>query len=104
VSIDKARVEKAVAEILEAIGADLNDENFDRTPQRVAEMFEEVFGGLAQRPEDVLSVTFDACHDEMILVRDIDMVSVCAHHLVPFIGKAHVAYIPNEDGDRKSVV
>jgi len=98
VSIDKARVEKAVSEILEALGVDLSDENFDRTPQRVAEMFDEVFGGLDQRPEDVLSVTFDACHDEMILLKDIDMISVCAHHLVPFIGRAHVAYIPNEDG------
>jgi GTP cyclohydrolase IA len=97
-SIDKARVEKAVREILEAIGADLDDENFERTPERVAEMFEEVFAGMYQRPEDVLSVTFEADHDEMILVKDIDFVSVCAHHLVPFIGKAHVAYIPNEDG------
>jgi GTP cyclohydrolase I len=97
-SVDKARVEKAVREILEAIGADLDDENFERTPQRVAEMFGEVFAGLDERPEDVLSVTFEAGHDEMVLVKDIDMISVCAHHLVPFVGRAHVAYIPNEDG------
>jgi GTP cyclohydrolase IA len=97
-SVDKARVEKAVREILEAIGADLDDENFERTPERVAEMFDEVFAGMYQQPDDILSVTFDANHDEMILVKDIDFVSVCAHHLVPFIGKAHVAYIPNEDG------
>ncbi|HEX7168154.1 MAG TPA: GTP cyclohydrolase I FolE [Acidimicrobiales bacterium] len=97
-AVDKARIEKAVREILEATGADLDDENFDRTPERVANMFEEVFAGLEQVPEDILSVTFDANHDEMILVKDIDLVSTCAHHLVPFVGKAHVAYIPNADG------
>lgn len=96
--VDKARIEKAVREILEAIGANLDEDNFARTPQRVAEMYDEMFSGLWQRPEDVLSVTFEAEHEEMILVRDIDMVSMCAHHLVPFIGKAHVAYIPSEDG------
>lgn len=96
--VDKARVEKAVREILEAIDADLDDDNFVRTPERVAEMFGEMFAGLDQHPEDVLSVTFDAEHDEMILVKDIEMVSLCAHHLVPFLGKAHVAYIPNDDG------
>ena len=97
-AVDKARVEKAVREILEALEVDLDDDNFARTPERVAEYYTEVFAGLEQRPEDVLSVTFEANHDEMILVKDIDMVSVCAHHLVPFMGKAHVAYIPNEDG------
>ena len=96
--VDKARIEAAVREILDAVGADQTDDNFERTPQRVARYFEEVFAGLDQRPEDVLSVTFDAGHDEMILVKDIALVSVCAHHLVPFIGKAHVAYIPNADG------
>lgn len=96
--VDKGRIEKAVREILEAVGVDDADDNFDRTPERVARYYEEVFAGLDQRPEDVLAVTFDAEHDEMILVKDIDLVSICAHHLVPFMGKAHVAYIPNADG------
>jgi GTP cyclohydrolase I len=96
--VDKARIEKAVREILEAVGANLDDDNFTRTPERVAEMYDEVFAGLRERPEDVLSVTFEAEHEEMILLKNIDMVSMCAHHLVPFIGKAHVAYIPSEDG------
>ena len=97
-AVDRPRIERAVREILEAVGADLTDDNFEHTPARVARYYEEVFAGLAQEPEDVLSVTFDVGHDEMILVKDIAMVSICAHHLVPFIGKAHVAYIPNDDG------
>ncbi|HEX4979711.1 MAG TPA: GTP cyclohydrolase I FolE [Acidimicrobiales bacterium] len=97
-TVDKPRIEKAVREILEAVGVDDADDNFHDTPERVARYFEEVFAGLDQRPEDVLSVTFDAGHDEMILVKDIDLVSICAHHLVPFMGKAHVAYIPSDDG------
>ena len=97
-AVDKPRIERAVHEILEAIGVDLTDDTFKRTPERVGQYFEEVFAGLDLEPEDVLTVTFDANHDEMILVKDIDFVSVCAHHLVPFIGRAHVAYIPNQDG------
>ncbi|HVM09753.1 MAG TPA: GTP cyclohydrolase I FolE [Acidimicrobiales bacterium] len=96
--VDRDRIERAVREILDAVGVDLDDDNFERTPARVARYYEEVFAGLDEQPEDILSVTFDAHHDEMILVKDIDLVSICAHHLVPFIGKAHVAYIPNADG------
>ena len=96
--IDEPRIEKAVREILEAIGEDADRDGLKRTPARVARMFAEIFSGLDQDPADVLSTTFDACHDEMILVKDIPLYSVCEHHLVPFSGKAHIAYIPNADG------
>ena len=97
--IDKPRVEKAVREILEAIGEDPDREGLARTPERVAEMYEEIFAGLAEDPLDQLSVTFAADHDEMIMVKDIPLYSMCEHHLVPFLGRAHVAYIPNVKGD-----
>jgi GTP cyclohydrolase IA len=96
--VDRARIEKAVREILEAIGEDPDRDGLVHTPARVARMYEEVFSGLNETPDHHLKVTFEAGHDEMIMVRDIAMVSLCEHHLVPFIGKAHVAYIPNEDG------
>ncbi|MEA2901751.1 MAG: cyclohydrolase [Actinomycetota bacterium] len=97
-SVDRGRIEKAVREILEAIGEDPDREGLQRTPERVAAMYEEIFAGLQQSPAEHLSVTFAADHDEMIMVKDIPMYSMCEHHLVPFIGKAHVAYIPNDDG------
>jgi GTP cyclohydrolase I len=96
--IDLARIEKAVREILLAIGEDPDRDGLQRTPRRVAEMYAEVFGGLHEDPCRHLVVTFDAEHDEMVLVRDIPLYSNCEHHLTPFHGKAHVAYIPNEDG------
>jgi GTP cyclohydrolase I len=96
--VDKARIERAVREILEAIGEDPEREGLLRTPQRVAEMYEEVFAGLADDPADHLAVTFAADHDEMIMVKDIPLYSMCEHHLVPFLGRAHVAYIPNANG------
>jgi GTP cyclohydrolase I len=96
--IDRGRIEKAVREILEAIGEDPDRDGMQRTPERVANMYAEVFSGLHTDPGDVLSVTFEAGHDEMVLERDIMFSSICEHHLVPFIGRAHVAYIPNEDG------
>ena len=95
---DRGRIEKAVREILEAIGEDPDREGLQRTPERVAAMYEEIFSGLAETPAEHLAVTFAADHDEMIMVKDIPLYSVCEHHLVPFIGKAHVAYIPNEGG------
>ncbi len=95
---DKARIEKAVREILEAIGEDPDREGLLRTPERVADMYEEIFRGLAEDPAEHLSITFAAEHDEMIMVKDIPLYSTCEHHLVPFVGKAHVAYIPNPDG------
>jgi GTP cyclohydrolase I len=96
--VDVGRIEKAVREILEAIGEDPDRDGLQRTPERVASMYAEIFAGLRADPGSVLNVTFDAGHDEMVMVRDIDMFSVCEHHLVPFFGKAHVAYIPNADG------
>ncbi|GIU84777.1 MAG: GTP cyclohydrolase 1 [Acidimicrobiales bacterium] len=97
-SIDLKRIERAVREILIAIGEDPDREGIRDTPARVARMYEEIFSGLTESPDHHLQVTFAADHDEMVMVRDIPMVSVCEHHLTPFIGKAHVAYIPNEDG------
>ena len=96
--IDRGRIEKAVREILEAIGEDPDREGLRRTPERVAAMYAEIFAGLRESPRDHLSVTFAADHDEMVMVKDIPIYSVCEHHLVPFMGKAHVAYIPNSDG------
>ena len=69
-----------------------------KTPHRVAKMYEELFAGLHENPADHLEVTFEANHDEMVMVRDIPFASLCEHHMVPFIGRAHVAYIPGEDG------
>jgi GTP cyclohydrolase IA len=96
--IDKARIEKAVREILEAIGEDPDRDGLENTPERVANMYAEIFSGIRDNPDRHLAVTFEAGHDEMVMVKDIPLASVCEHHLIPFIGKAHVAYIPGEDG------
>jgi GTP cyclohydrolase I len=96
--VDRARIEKAVREILEAIGEDPDREGLQDTPRRVAAMYEEVFAGLHDAPDQHLSVSFAAEHDEMVMVKDIPLYSMCEHHLVPFLGKAHVAYIPSEEG------
>jgi GTP cyclohydrolase I len=96
--IDTGRIERAVREILLAIGEDPDRDGLTETPARVARAYAEQFSGLAQRPEDVLTTVFDADHDELILVRDIEIYSTCEHHLVPFFGFAHVGYIPNEKG------
>jgi GTP cyclohydrolase I len=96
--VDKARIAEAIREVLDAIGEDAKRDGLVQTPERVAEMYEEVFWGLAHDPADELDVLFDANHDEMIMVRDITLQSFCEHHLIPFIGQAHVAYIPNADG------
>jgi GTP cyclohydrolase I len=98
VSVDKVRIERAVREILEAIGEDPDRDGLRETPARVARMYEEIFSGLEESPDLHLKVTFEAGHDEMIMVRDIACYSMCEHHLVPWIGKAHVAYIPDVDG------
>ena len=95
---DRGRVEKAVREILEAIGEDPDRDGLQRTPERVALMFEEIFSGIQDCPDRHLATTFEAGHDEMVMVKDIPLYSICEHHLIPFIGKAHVAYIPNQDG------
>jgi GTP cyclohydrolase I len=96
--VDRARIEKAVREILEAIGEDPDRDGLLATPARVAAMYDEIFSGIKDTPDRHLAVTFEAGHDEMVMVKDIPMYSVCEHHLIPFVGKAHVAYIPNEDG------
>ncbi len=96
--IDTARIARAMREILLAIGEDPDRDGLIDTPVRVARAYAEQFSGLAQRPEDVLTTVFDADHDELILVRDIEIYSTCEHHLVPFFGFAHVGYIPNEKG------
>jgi GTP cyclohydrolase I len=98
VTVDTARIERAVHELLAAIGEDPERDGLQKTPIRVARMYEELFAGFGENPEDHLEVTFAAEHDEMVMVRDIPFASLCEHHMVPFIGKAHVAYIPGEDG------
>lgn len=95
---DEARAEKAVRELLLAVGEDPDREGLRDTPARVARAYAEIFAGLRQEPEDVLTTTFDLGHEEMVLVRDIEVYSTCEHHLVPFHGVAHVGYIPNTDG------
>jgi GTP cyclohydrolase I len=97
--VDLARIERAVHEILIAIGEDPLRDGLVKTPARVARSLAEQFAGLRQRPEDVLTTVFDADHDEMIIVKDIEVYSTCEHHLVPFHGVAHVGYIPNEKGE-----
>jgi GTP cyclohydrolase I len=96
--VDTERVTRAVTEILLAIGDDPDRDGLLDTPRRVAAMYEELFSGLADDPSRHLTVTFAADHDEMVMVRDIPFASLCEHHMVPFIGRAHVAYIPGTDG------
>jgi GTP cyclohydrolase IA len=98
VAVDVERVKAAVSELLAAIGEDTERDGLVSTPTRVAAMYEELFCGLHDDPARHLEVTFAAEHDEMVMVRDIPFASLCEHHLVPFLGKAHVAYIPAEDG------
>ncbi|TDC08584.1 GTP cyclohydrolase I FolE [Nonomuraea longispora] len=97
--IDQGRIEKAVREILYAIGEDPDRDGLLDTPARVARAMTEQYSGLGQTPEDVLTKVFDVDHDEMVLVRDIEVYSTCEHHLVPFHGVAHVGYIPNQRGE-----
>ncbi|MBV9794947.1 MAG: GTP cyclohydrolase I FolE [Actinobacteria bacterium] len=96
--VDQPRIERAVREILLAIGEDPERDGLVDTPARVARAYAEQFAGLRQQPEDVLTKVFDADHDEIVLVRDIELYSTCEHHLVPFFGVAHIGYIPNEKG------
>jgi GTP cyclohydrolase I len=96
--VDAQRIEAAVREILVAIGENPDRDGLRDTPARVARAFEEMFAGLGQNPADVLSAVFELGHEEMILVKDIELYSMCEHHLLPFHGVAHVAYIPGVDG------
>lgn len=95
---DAKRVEAAVREILAAIGEDPDRDGLRDTPARVGRAYAEMFAGLWQEPAEVLSTTFDLGHDEMVLVKDIEVFSCCEHHLVPFHGVAHVGYVPSHDG------
>lgn len=96
--MDLEKIENGVRLILEGIGEDPTREGLQKTPARVARMYEEVFAGLAQDPRVYFETKFDEDHQEMVIVRDIPFYSMCEHHLVPFFGFAHVAYIPAEDG------
>ena len=96
--VDRARIADAVRSLLDAIGEDVTRDGLAGTPDRVANMYAEIFSGVGRDPVDDLDVVFEAGHDEMIMVRDIPLYSLCEHHLIPFIGKAHVAYIPNKRG------
>jgi len=98
VPVDTARVERLVAELLAAIGEDPSRDGLVATPRRMAAMFEELFAGADEDPAEHLTVTFAAEHDEMVMVRDIPFASLCEHHMVPFMGKVHLAYIPGDDG------
>jgi GTP cyclohydrolase I len=95
---DLPRIERAIREILTAIGEDPERDGLRDTPARVARAYAEQFAGLGRDPESALTTVFDAGHDEMVLVRDIEVYSTCEHHLIPFFGVAHVGYIPNQKG------
>jgi GTP cyclohydrolase I len=95
---DRAKVAQGVRLILEGIGDDPSREGVAGTPERVADMYAELFAGVGADPRELLTVIAGAGHDEMIMVRDIPLYSVCEHHLIPFSGHAHVAYVPNRDG------
>ncbi|WP_090804409.1 GTP cyclohydrolase I FolE [Asanoa ishikariensis] len=97
-AVDLGRIEKAVREILIAIGEDPDRDGLTKTPLRVARAYAELFAGLRVDPAQVLNTTFDAAHQELVLVRDIEVMSVCEHHLLPFKGVAHIGYIPGPSG------
>ena len=96
--VDHPRVQRVIRELLEAIGEDPLREGLRETPRRVADMYVELFEGIESDPGEHLRVTFEVGHDEMVMVRDIPFTSLCEHHLVPFVGHAHVAYLPAADG------
>lgn len=95
--MDKKRIEKAVREILIAVGEDIKRHDIKDTPQRVADMYEEILSGMKSNPEKELEVVFEKEHDEIVLLKGIPLYSICEHHLLPFIGKAHVAYLPSDN-------
>jgi GTP cyclohydrolase I len=97
-NVDLGRIERAVREILIAVGEDPDRDGLVRTPARVARAYAELFAGLRVDPAEVLTTTFEADHDELVLVRDIEVMSLCEHHLLPFKGVAHVGYIPGVHG------
>lgn len=94
--MDTQKIEKAVRDILEAIGEDPDREGLVETPRRVAAMYEEIFSGIADDPKRHVKVFSETDNDEIVIVRDIPLYSMCEHHLLPFVGKAHIAYIPSD--------
>jgi len=92
--MNKKKIEKAIQMLLEAVGEDIKREGIKRTPERVADMYDEILGGASVDPAKELEVVFEKEHDEIVLLKGIPLYSVCEHHLLPFIGRAHVAYIP----------
>ncbi len=101
--MDKPKIEQAVTMILEAIGEDPQREGLLETPARVARMYEEIFSGLSEDPSLHLEKVFTEEHEEMILIKDIPFYSMCEHHLLPFFGKAHVAYLPRKEASRGNI-
>ena len=97
-SFDQQKIENAIREIIIAIGEDPDRDGLQDTPARVARAYKEMFAGLYERPEEVLATTFDLNHNELVIVKNIDIFSVCEHHLLPFVGKARVGYVPNNNG------
>ena len=97
-TFDHEKIEHGVRSIFEGLGLDPNERTIRDTPGRVARMFDEIFAGLVVDPSDVLDVVFEEGHDELVLIRDIPFASICEHHLIPFVGRAHVGYLPNEAG------
>ncbi len=95
-NVDLEKIEKAVSMILEAVGEDISREGLQDTPKRVAKMYAEVFSGLKEDPREYFKTVFHEGHEELVLVKDIPFYSMCEHHLVPFFGKAHIAYIPRD--------
>jgi GTP cyclohydrolase I len=95
---DQQKIENAIRDIIIAIGEDPDRDGLQDTPARVARAYKEMFSGLYERPEEVLATTFDLNHNELVIVKNIDIFSVCEHHLLPFVGKASVGYIPNNNG------
>lgn len=95
IMVDKPKIEKAIKDILEAIGEDPKRSGLKDTPKRVANMYEEIFGNVGQDPIKEITIIHEEDHDEMVMVKDIPLYSMCEHHLLPFVGKAHVAYIPS---------
>jgi GTP cyclohydrolase I len=94
--MDLKKIEEGIRLVLQGIGEDTEREGLKETPERVARMYEEVFCGIAQDPKEILDITFNEKHEEMVLVKNIPLYSFCEHHLLPFYGQAHVAYIPRE--------
>lgn len=97
-TVDKQAIAAATRDLIVAVGEDPNRDGMTGTPDRVARMYEELLSGIGKDPADEIDVIFETDYDEMIMIRDIPLASLCEHHLIPFIGKAHVGYIPNKNG------